>query len=122
MKMIHITGILSLLLSASSIIDCAAYEMQKRKGHAKYITAANQPTRASPGDTANFSVLINGKENIVTINGKILPVNPDTTNNQNKIYVEGEGNAITIIQTDQKSEVRVTQKGNNNKISITQKQ
>jgi len=121
MKTIHITGFLSLLLIISSIIDYSAYEMQKQKGHAKFITAANQPTRASPADTSNISVLINGKANTVTVNGEILPSNPDTTNNKNKIYVDGEGNTITIIQTDQKSEVKVTQKGNNNKISISQK-
>ncbi|MEI8084822.1 MAG: hypothetical protein WCG93_01270 [Paludibacter sp.] len=125
MKTIHITGILSILLTASSIINCAAYEMQKRKGHAKYITAANQPARASPAraspeDTINISVLINGKANTVIVNGKILPTNPDTTN-QNKITVDGEGNTITVIQTDQNSEVKITQKGNNNKISISQK-
>ena len=122
MKMIHITGILSLLLSASSIIDCAAYESQKQKGPTQFKTAADQPARASPGDTTNFSVQINGKANIVTVNGKILPTNPDTSNNQNKIYVEGEGNTITILQTNHRLEVKVTQKGNNNKISISQKQ
>ncbi|MEI7502843.1 MAG: hypothetical protein WCJ61_06130 [Paludibacter sp.] len=122
MKKIHISGILSFLLSVSSIIDCAAYERQKQKGPAKFKTAANQPARASPEDSTNFSVRINGKANIVTVNGKILPINFDTTNNQNKINVEGEGNAITILQTNQKSEVKVVQKGNNNKISISQKQ
>ncbi len=125
MKQIHITGILSLLLSISSIIDCAAYETQNRKGSVKFKTAADQPARASPAraspeDTINISVQINGQYNEVKVNGKTLPINTDT--NQNKITVDGEGNTITIIKTDQKSEVKVTQKGNNNKISISQKQ
>lgn len=120
MKNIYITGILSVLLSVTAIIDCEAYEMQRRKGPVQFKTAANQPARASPADSAEFSVQIKGKRNTVTVNGKVLPAAPDTADTQNKISVDGEGNSITLIQTEQQSEVKISQKGNNNKISISQ--
>ncbi len=82
---------------------------------------ANQLARASPQDSSKFSVHIEGKSNVVKINDKLVENTNDTIPKPNSINVSGEGNTVTVNQTDQKSEVIVTQKGANNHVSITQK-
>jgi len=51
-----------------------------------------------------------------------METTPDTITKKNRVFVSGQGNKISIIQDDQKSEVIITQQGKNNKINISQKQ
>ena len=115
------TGFLVILFSLYSITDILATERQSRDSTARYKTAARYPARASPVDTTQYSIQMEGQSNSITINGKKLVSTCDTTENQNNIRVRGEGNTIIINQTDQKSEVSVTQKGKNNQVKISQK-
>ena len=120
------TGFLALAISIYSISDILATERQQRKGTAKYKTMANYPARASPGsraspeDTTQYSIRMEGQSNDITINGKKMGTTPDTTEKQNNIRVRGEGNTVTINQTDQTSEVNISQQGKNNRIKIIQ--
>lgn len=45
----------------------------------------------------------------------------DSTDKKNNIRITGEDNSVSIIQTDEKSEVKVSQKGRNNQVHIIQK-
>jgi len=95
---------------------------QKRTGSARCKTEVSPAPRAPPADTLQFSVQINGQTNTVIINGKKMETTPDTITKKNRVFVSGQGNKISIIQDDQKSEVIITQQGKNNKINISQKQ
>jgi hypothetical protein len=115
------TFFLIFLFSLCTTTGSFATQRQKRKVSANYKTETNQPARASPADTTDYSVQINGSSNVVTLNGKIVPSTPDTTDKKNSIRVKGEGNTVSIIQTDHSSEVKITQKGKNNQVHVTQK-
>ena len=84
------------------------------------LARASPQHRASPGDTTQCSIKMTGKSNTIILNGKVLVSTPDTTAKRNNIRVTGEGNTVILHQTDQTSEVTVTQKGKNNQIRITQ--
>lgn len=95
---------------------------QQRKGSAQCNNTVVSPApRAPPSDSSQYSVRINGPFNSVIVNGKQLVSTPDTTNRKNTILVSGQGNSVSIIQDDHKSEVNITQQGKNNKIKISQK-
>ena len=121
------TGILILLLSMCTMTDILAAERQAGKITTRHNTTANNQaqtstgTKATPGDTTQFSIQVEGQSNTIKINGKEMRSTADTTVKQNNIRVSGEGNTVTINQTDRKSEVVITQKGKNNHIQITQK-
>ena len=114
-------GFMIILLSLYSITDIIATERQNRNGAAGYKTAERFPISASPVDTTQYSIQMEGQSNSITVNGKKMVSTCDTTENQNNIRVRGEGNTIIINQTDKKSEVSVTQKGKNNQVKISQK-
>lgn len=71
-------------------------------------------------DTAHFSIKISGSLNCVRVNDKLMTPTTDSTKKNNKITVTGEGNSVSVIQTNNKSEVIITQKGGNNKVIISQ--
>lgn len=121
MEKILIKGILVLLLNVLTTIHCSGIEEQKRQGHSNCKTEINESTRGSPADTCQYSIQVKGKSNVVKVNNKIMKSTPDTTQKQNNLSVAGEGNRISIIQTDNQSQVSIAQKGKNNRISITQK-
>ena len=120
-------GFIYLLISLYSITDLYVTERQDRTGAAKYKTAAfylaraSPETRASPEDSIQYSIRKRGESNTVIINGQIRETVPDSIDQKNTIRVDGEWNAVTINQTDQKSEVIITQKGKNNQITISQR-
>jgi len=120
------TGYLFLTLSLYSIADLSATDRQNRTGSVKYTTMANYPVntspgaRASPGDTTEYSIQMEGESNTIILNGRILVTTPDTTEKANNIRVTGEGNKVILNQTDQPSEVNIVQKGKNNQIKISQ--
>lgn len=130
-KIYTISGLI-LLVGLCLTADLLGAETQKQKGLAKYKIIANHPARASPADSCRYSIQINGTSNIVIINDSIMVSNPDSTAKQNNIRVTGEGNTITVLQNDNKSnsviviqnntnsEVTVSQSGNKNKINILQ--
>jgi hypothetical protein len=92
----------------------------RSKTPATKLARASPEPRASPGDTTRCSIKMTGKSNTIILNGKVLVSTPDSTEKRNNIRVTGEGNRVTIHQTDQTSEVTVTQKGKNNQIKISQ--
>jgi len=113
------TGLLVLILSLCALTELSTIGMQQKKRTARYLTAASYPARASPGDSTNYSIQMKGQSNTVTINGEVVVSSCDTTEKQNNIRVEGEENTVTIKQTDQKSEMNITQKGKKNQIHIS---
>ena len=121
-------GLLVLLISLYSITDFFTNGRQDRTAPAGSkntpfcLARASPDSRASPGDTTQYSIRISGQSNTITINSKKMVSTPDTTEKPNNIKVRGEGNTITINQTDHTSEVNVTQKGKNNQIKISQTQ
>lgn len=81
------------------------------------------PIRCTPtaaADTLKFSVQIEGKTNQVIINGKQVKSDTSSTQKKNIIRVSGEGNSVEVLQTNDKSEVKVKQSGSNNKVEIIQ--
>ena len=74
----------------------------------------------TPIDTSDYSIRIIGQTNSVTVNGVPMATTNDTTAKKNTIHVSGEGNTISVVQTNNKSEVIITQKGGNNKVIISQ--
>ena len=131
-KKIQNAGCMILLISLCITSDFFAVETQKQNEFAKNKTIASHPARASPADSCQYSVQIDGQSNIVIINDKIMVSSPDTATKQNNIRVTGKGNTITVIQNDNKSnrvtviqndtnsKVTVSQSGNNNKVKISQ--
>ena len=115
------TGFLVILLSLYSVTDIKATEKQSRNGVGRNSSVAKCPARASPVDTTQYSIQMEGQSNSITINGKKMVSTCDTTEKQNNIRVRGEENTIIINRTDQKTEVSVTQKGKNNQVKISQK-
>ena len=121
MKNNFYTGFLMILFSLYSITDILATERQNNAKAARNKTAERFQASASPLDTTQYSIQMEGQSNSIKINGKKMVSTCDTTEKQNNIRVRGEGNTIIINQTDQKSEVSVTQKGKNNQVKISQK-
>ena len=131
-KKIHTISGLILLIGLCLTTDLCTAETQKQKGLANYKTTANHPARASPLDTCQHEIQIDGQSNVVTINDRIMVSSPDSTVKQNNIRVKGEGNTITVLQNDNKSnsvtviqndtnsKVTVSQSGSNNKVKISQ--
>lgn len=121
MKKYFYIGFLLLLFSLFSRTECFSSDRLDRKELSKHRTIANQPARASPTDTTDFSVQIYGDSNIVKINGKIVKSTTDTLPKKNSVQVSGEGNTVNVMQNDHASEVSVSQRGKNNHVIITQK-
>ena len=116
------------LLSLSSKAGSLASEEQHQNGSDKF---KMDMIRGSPTDSCQNSIQIKGHANVVIINGKLMVTSPDSTQKQNNIRVNGEGNTIrivqndkqlnsvSVIQNDKKSKVSITQNGNNNRIIIS---
>jgi len=96
-------------------------QRQKQKDSARYKTEVSPAPRAPPADSTEYSVQINGQTNSVIINGKKMETTPDSIDRKNRVFVSGEGNKVSIILDDHKSEVTISQQGKNNKINISQK-
>lgn len=131
-KKIQNASCVILLISLCITSDFFAAKTQKQNELAKNKTIASHPARASPSDSCQYSVRIEGQSNTIIINDKIMVSTPDTTVKRNNIRVKGEGNTITVIQNDNKSnrvtvnqndtnsKVTISQNGSNNKIKISQ--
>lgn len=131
-KKIQNASCVILLISLCITSDFFAAKTQKQNELAKNKTIASHPARASPADSCQYSVRIEGQSNTIIINDKIMVSTPDTTVKRNNIRVKGEGNTITVIQNDNKSnrvtvnqndtnsKVTISQNGSNNKIKISQ--
>jgi len=131
-KKIQNASCVILLISLCITSDFFAAKTQKQNELAKNKTIASHPARASPADSCQYSVQIDGQSNIVIVNNKIMVSTPDTAVKQNNIRVTGKGNTIRIIQNDNNSnrvivnqndtnsKVTISQNGSNNKIKISQ--
>lgn len=133
-KMTQIKSCLVFLISLYATADFYAVEMQKQCEPNKHKITSTHPARASPADSCQYSVQIDGKSNTVIVNDKVMVSTQDTTVKRNNIRVKGEGNTITVIQDDNNtncvtviqndtnSNVTVSQRGNNNIVKISQNQ
>ena len=133
-KIYKIKSCLILLISMCVTFDFFALEAQKQDELTNHKTTSSHHARASPADSCQYSVQIDGKSNTIIINDKVMVSTQDTTVKRNNIRVKGEGNSITVIQNDNKmncvtviqndtnSKVTVSQSGNNNKVKISQNQ
>lgn len=72
-------------------------------------------------DTSQFSIKVFGSTNCVKVNGKIMTSTTDSTNTNNKISVSGEGNTVSVIQSERKSDVNIKQEGAHNQAIISQR-
>lgn len=72
-------------------------------------------------DTSHYSIKVSGSTNCVKVNGKIMTSTTDSTNTNNKISVSGEGNTVSVIQSDRKSDVNIKQEGAHNHAIISQR-
>ena len=115
------TGLLILILSLCTLTEFSTSVMQQPNLAVHYLTAARYPARASPDDSTEYSIRVKGQSNTIIVNGKVVLATCDTTEKQNNIQVCGEGNTVTIKQTDQQSEVNINQQGKKNQIHIIQK-
>lgn len=86
---------------------------------AEKLTVVYPLNKASPVDSTEYSIKVDGQDNTVTVNGKLMKNTPDSISNNNKIYVSGDSN-IVKVKTSDKSEVIVQQKGNKNQVNIIQ--
>jgi len=114
-----------LLFSVSITWKSSALELPKHKDILKTKTtvclAGNNITVDS---IANYSISINGKQNLVTIKTDTLTIQtaksiPNKLKDSNTIEINGEGNSVSVNQ-DPKGKVEVKQSGNNNHINISQ--
>ena len=115
------TGLLILILSLCTQTEFSTSVMQQPNQAVHYLTSARYPARASPDDSTQYSIRVKGQSNSIIVNGKVIVATCDTTQKQNNIQVCGEGNTVTIKQTDQQSEVNINQQGKKNQIHIIQK-
>ncbi len=72
-------------------------------------------------DTTQFSIRVSGSSNCVVVNGKSLTSTNDSIKTNNKISVSGDGNRVSIIQSDGKSDVNIKQEGAHNQVIISQR-
>jgi len=119
-------GFLVLLISLYTTTYFSVSAKQNRQSDARSdstsikLARASPVSRAFPGDSTQCSIKMNGQSNTIILNGKVLVSTPDSTEKRNNIRVTGEGNTVILHQTDQTSEVTVTQIGKNNQIKISQ--
>ncbi|NDP22930.1 MAG: hypothetical protein GZ091_17900 [Paludibacter sp.] len=117
---IQITSYIVLLISWFATTNFNAAEKNKLKELVKHNIVINHPARASPADTSQYSIQIDGKSNTVIINDTIMVTSRDTTVKRNNIRVKGEGNTITVLQNDKTNSVSVIQNDSNSKVSVSQ--
>ena len=114
-----------LVFSLSIMWESSAFEIPK---HKDILTTKTQVCTAGSNITvdsiANYSININGKQNLVTIKTDSLTIQtansiPNKSKDSNTIEINGEGNSVLVNQ-ETKGRVEVKQSGNNNHINITQ--
>ena len=71
-------------------------------------------------DTSQFTIKISGSSNSIKINGKLMTSTTDSIKTNNQISISGEGNTVSVIQSDEKSDVNIRQEGTNNQVIISQ--
>jgi len=94
--------LLSLLMSNNS---WSQQKSTKNKPDINYVKIKSEV------DTSQFTIKILGSSNSVKVNGKMMTSSTDSikTNNQ-----------ISVIQSDEKSDVNIRQEGTNNQVIISQ--
>ena len=112
--------LLSVSFSLITIMNCNAEKRLLRSHVAEKLIVGYPLNKASPKDSTEYSIQIDGQDNIVIVNGKVVTHNSDTITNKNKIFVSGDGNEVNIKSSGNKSEVMIHQQGNKNQINIIQ--
>ena len=125
MKNILIKSIVFVFLISITCIS-SAFKISKHKEILNAKTSVCSVGNNVEADTiTNYSININGKQDLVTIktNSQTVQTSESINNNpkaDHTITIKGEGNSVAINQEDKKGKVTITQNGNNNKVSITQ--
>ena len=121
----NILAICIFLLFSNIPYKSSALDLQRHKeilkAKASVCSVGNNITVDS---IANYSININGKQNLVTIKTDSLAAQTteSITNKAkdiNTIEISGKGNSVSINQ-ESKGKVEVKQRGNNNSIKISQ--
>jgi hypothetical protein len=99
---------------------CNAERRLLRLFVAEKLIVEHPRNKASPQDSTEYSIQIEGQNNKVNINGQIMTNTPDSIIKKNKICVNGVGNTVNVTDSENKSEVIIQQKGNKNQINIIQ--
>jgi len=121
------TLLICIILMFSVSVPCksSVLELQKRKDIFKAKTPdCTVGNTIKVDSTVNFSISIQGQQNLVTIKTDSLTVQTtkSITNKSkdcNTIKINGEGNSVSVYQ-DPKGKVEVKQNGNNNTVKIVQ--
>lgn len=119
--------IICILLVFTPSITCksSAFELQKHKEILKTQTSACSASNYIKVDSiANYTISINGKQNLVTIKIDSLTVQTDKSitkksKDSNSIEINGESNSVSVNQKS-RGKVVVKQSGKINHINITQ--
>ena len=106
--------------SLISILNCNAQMKLSPVSAAEKLNVEYPLNKASPQDSTEYSIQIDGKDNTVIVNGRLMKNTPDSISKNGKIYVRGKGNIVNIKNSETKSEVIIHQKGNKNQINIIQ--
>ena len=88
-------------------------------------TATDVSEKNANGNTSNYSIHINGPQNLVTITTDSLKVQttvslPNKAETNNTVDINGQGNTVAISQENKNDKVVVSQNGNNNSVNISQ--
>jgi len=124
MKNILIKSIVFVFLISITCIS-SAFKISKHKEILKAKTSVCSVGNNVEADTiTNYSININGKQNLVTIKTDSVTVQTaksisNKTKDGNTIEINGEGNSVSVTQKS-KGKMVVTQSGNNNHINISQ--
>jgi len=124
MKNILTKSIVFVFLISITCIS-SAFQISKHKEILKAKTSVCSVGNNVEADTVtNYSININGKQNLVTIKTDSLTVQTtESIANQsigsNSIKINGEGNSVSVTQ-DPKGKDEVKQNGNNNTVKISQ--
>jgi len=119
--------IICILLLFLISVPCksSVLELQKRKDIFKAKTPdCTVGNTIKVDSTANFSISIQGQQNLVTIKTDSLTVQTaksitNKSKDSNTIEINGEGNSVSVNQ-DIKGKIEVKQSGNNNTVNIVQ--
>ncbi|WP_318348963.1 curlin repeat-containing protein [Aquipluma nitroreducens] len=125
MKNILIKSIVFVFLISITCIS-SAFKISKHKEILKAKTSVCSVGNNVEADTiTNYSININGKQDLVTIKTDSLTVQTtESIANQsigsNSIEINGQGNTVAISQENKNDKVVVSQNGNNNSVNISQ--
>lgn len=116
----HLSFIVSFLCLAFG-----AQAQQPAKDDSVSMALKSRANRVVADTVSNFSIKIDGPQNLVAIKTDSLKLQttkslPNNTKANNTIDINGQGNTVAISQEDKNNKVVISQNGNNNSVKIVQ--